>query len=184
MRHVFEHREEARAKGQRAAADIRRSHSARKAGREMRDRLARVRALTPASERDASIDRLADRVAAGPRDGTRRRLPRRLLRSVLLRLMKPFTTFQRDVNAETVNALRHLTQQLEPVRAEQLRAETERLRQTRETEPLVHARMGVRELELPTEPSAQGDVFVIRNLLDAGMTIGDTNGHGNGSPVT
>jgi glycosyltransferase involved in cell wall biosynthesis len=132
MRHVFEHRDEARATGQRAAADIRRTHSARKAGEVMRDRLASVPAPTRALESDASIERLADRVAAGPRDRTQRGFARRLLRLVSLRLMKPFTVFQRDVNAETVDALRLLSQQLESVRAEQLYAEAERLRQARE----------------------------------------------------
>jgi glycosyltransferase involved in cell wall biosynthesis len=211
MRHVFEHREEARAKGQRAAADIRHSHSARRAGQVMRDRLARVQA--PASEHDALLDRLADRVSAGPRDRTHRHFARRLLRSLLLRLMKPFSAFQRDVNSETVEVLRDLAQQLEAVRAEQLRAESERLRQARngaraselrpwsppaperidelavavertaipDVAPTLHARNGTREPERPANGSGEDDILVTRNLLDAAMAIGDTNGHGNGT---
>jgi hypothetical protein len=190
MRHVFEHRDEARAKGRRAAAEIRRSHSARKAGQEMRDRLARVRAPTSVSEHDASIDRLVDRVAAGPRDRTRRSFARRLLRSLLLRLMKPFTAFQRDVNAETVSALRHLAQQVETVRAEQLRAETERLRETREAARKPDVRRlspvtvePIAERAAAVERSARSDFFVIRDFPDAGMAIGETNGHDDVSPV-
>jgi hypothetical protein len=215
MRHVFERREEARAKGQRAAADIRRSHSARKAGQEMRDRLAHVRVPAPASEHDVLIDRLADRVAAGPRDGTRRGFVRRHLRSLLLRVMKPFTVFQRDVNADAVNALRQLAEELETVRAQQLRAETERLRQARgaarqpdvrrrppapvepigelkiaveragspDVAPMLHARNGVCELEPPATPNGGSEIFAMSNLLDAGVAIGDTNGHDDGSAV-
>ncbi len=132
MRHVFEHPQEARERGRRAAADIRRSHSPRNAGLQMRDRLARVRQPDPAEDRWAVVDRIASRVEGGPRDGRRRRLPRRLARRLLLRLIKPFTVYQRDVDVHAVDALRELAQHVETLRAEQLRSETERLRQARQ----------------------------------------------------
>jgi hypothetical protein len=119
MRQVFDRRDEARAKGRRAAADIRRTHSARRAGQEMRDRLARVTPPPPAPGHDPLIDRLDGRVAAGP--VAQRGRVRHLLRSLVLRLIKPFTAYQVDVNTDTVNALRHLAQQVETMRAEQLR---------------------------------------------------------------
>jgi hypothetical protein len=70
------------------------------------------------------------------------------LRGLLLRLMKPFAAFQHDVNAEMVSAVRHLAAQLETLRAEQLRAETERLRQAREVEMAPMAAI-VRQLSPP-----------------------------------
>jgi glycosyltransferase involved in cell wall biosynthesis len=133
MRHVFEHRQQAREKGRRAAADIRRCPSPRGAGLAMRARLARVRQDEPAEDRWASIDRIGSRVEGGPRDGRRRSFPRHLLRRLLLRLMKPFTAYQRDVNVQAVEALRRLAQEVETLGAEQLRAETERLRRARAT---------------------------------------------------
>ena len=191
MRHVFEHRAEARAIGRRAAADIRRSHSPRKAGREMRDRLARVHAPGPAPELDALVERLAGRVAAGPQ--TRPSLPRRLLRDLVLRLMRPFTAHQRDVDDAAVDALRHLAHEVEALRAEQLRAETVRLRQAREAAdvrrgPEAAEHMGDptagdpapairawRATPAPAEPSLHGDVLVVP-IPEAGMA----NGNGNG----
>jgi hypothetical protein len=129
MRHVFEDRVEASARGRRAATDIRRTHSPGKAGREMHDRLARLQTPAPTPEVDAVIDRLACRLEAGTQ--AQRSFPRRLLRDLVLRLMKPFTAFQREANEEALDALRHLAAQLEATRAEQLRAQTERLRDAR-----------------------------------------------------
>ena len=43
MRHVFEHPDEARARGERARADLRERHSPEAAGKVMRARLERVR---------------------------------------------------------------------------------------------------------------------------------------------
>jgi hypothetical protein len=200
MRHVFEHRQQARERGRRAAADIRRSHSPRGAGLEMRDRLARVRQNEPAEDRWASIDRIESRVEGGPRDGRRRSFPRDLLRRSLLRLMKPFTAYQRDVNAQAVELLRHLAQEVETLGAEQLRAETERLRRARAAaqEPDLRrqlaraferidelastvarsaAQMEARELERPADPSAERDVFVITRFAGA-------DGNGEASPIT
>jgi glycosyltransferase involved in cell wall biosynthesis len=48
MRHVFEHRDEARARGQRAASDIRASHGLEAAGRAMRARLEALEEPLPA----------------------------------------------------------------------------------------------------------------------------------------
>jgi glycosyltransferase involved in cell wall biosynthesis len=161
MRHVFEHRQEARERGRRAAADIRRTHSSATAGRQMADRLARVRAPEPAAEQWAAVDRIASRVEGGPRAGRRRRLPRRLLRRFVLRVIKPFTAFQSDVNLYAVDTLRQLTQQVETLRAEQLRTETDRLRRARQTSQdpelrrqLAQALARIDELERSTIPGA------------------------------
>jgi glycosyltransferase involved in cell wall biosynthesis len=196
MRYVFDHREEARAKGKRGAADIRRTHSARKAGEAMRDRLAHVAPCAPGSECSASITQLASRVAAGPLDRTRRRPPRRILRGLVLRAMKPFTAFQTNVNAETVDVMRELAQELETVRAEQLRVETRRLREAREelrlappaerTSPPALDRIGELSAVVERRPSDDvvSELLVVRKLPDGETAIGDTNGHGEVASVT
>jgi glycosyltransferase involved in cell wall biosynthesis len=206
MRDVFEHRAAARAKGRRAAADIRRSHSPRKAGQEMRDRLARVQVPAPAPEADALIDRLAHRVAAGP--GEHRSFPRRLLRNLVLRLIRPFTAFQHDVDEAAIDALRHMAQQLEAVRADQLHAETVRLREAREAREAARApRLSAPAVEPirdptaaverpassdaapafdawrarpePDRPAAQSDVLVM-SVPEDGIAISTTTNHDEG----
>jgi len=141
----------------------------------MRDRLARARRPDPAEDRWAVVDGIASRVEGGPRDGRRRRLPRRLARRLLLRLIKPFTVYQRDVDVQAVNALRELAQHVETLRAEQLRSETERLRQARQAarEPdlrpqLARALERIDELTSIVEgPASTGVVPIRRAPMEA-----------------
>jgi len=119
MRRVFDRQDEARARGERAQADIRRTHSPEIAGKEMVERLLRVQ-LRPWAGRNAkahSLPRslnaewLYGKVNAGPSTGgPRSRLAplKRLARKLVLRLMKPYTVHQREVNRELVMALDRL----------------------------------------------------------------------------
>src|SRR5579884_2998231 len=146
MRHVFEHRDEARERGRRAATEIRRTHSPQAAGELMLDRLerARDRAIRDGRrcfvESPAAVERLADRGSHGPRDRTDRGFARRAIRRSALRLMKPFTAHQLEVNRETVETLRQLTENLETVAALQLRSDSAWLRAARSANEQVEVR--------------------------------------------
>lgn len=116
MRQVFENREEARRRGERAAADIRRTHGPEVAGTAMRSRLEAVLRFAI----------LGDRIRGGPvatggpsSSGTARRAARR----ALLRALRPATVHQSLVDEELVRALRGLEG-----RVAQLEAEVRRLR--------------------------------------------------------
>jgi glycosyltransferase involved in cell wall biosynthesis len=111
MREVFDQRERSVERGQRAAADIRRTHSAAAAGKIMADRLGHLRQRhgerLSASAPAPLGEILAHRVRLGPLDGPRTRLgaPRRALRRFLLRVLKPFTAYQQSINGEMASSL-------------------------------------------------------------------------------
>jgi glycosyltransferase involved in cell wall biosynthesis len=127
MRQVFEDRDRARALGTSAAESIRSTHSLQTAGEVLRRRLEAIRATGRA--------RIAgDRIGAHPR--ALAKLPMRIrqgplpaasgsgfaarvqLRRVILRVLKPFTSYQQSVNAEIVAALGELSRGIAEVRAE------------------------------------------------------------------
>jgi glycosyltransferase involved in cell wall biosynthesis/SAM-dependent methyltransferase len=113
MRHVFEHPEEAAARGARARADIRARHSLEVAGKVMTDRLARVAGgfvPGPRSGRMPGVfdpEPLRERVAHGPLTPRAARFgaPQRAARKALLRALKPYTAYERSVDGELIRGV-------------------------------------------------------------------------------
>ena len=113
MRHVVDHPEEARARGERARADIRARHSLEVAGTVMTDRLARVAGGFVPSARSGRMPGLFDpeplreRVAHGPLTprGARFGAPQRAARKALLRALKPYTAYERSVDGELIRGV-------------------------------------------------------------------------------
>jgi hypothetical protein len=118
MRGLFDDPERARRLGATAAADIRRTHSPSAAGQIMRRRLETIRAIgrprpgiDPARRRPA-LAVLPMRVRQGPiqvaRPGRAQAL-RGLARNAVLRLMRPYTTYQQSIDTMVVGALDDLS---------------------------------------------------------------------------
>ena len=113
MRHVVAHPEEARARGERARADIRARHSLAVAGQVMTDRLARVAGGFVPGPRSGRMPGLFDpaplreRVAHGPLTprGARFGAPQRAARKALLRALKPYTAYERSVDGELIRGV-------------------------------------------------------------------------------
>lgn len=113
MRHVVEHPEEARARGERARADLRAHHSLEAAGRVMTDRLARIAGGFVLSQRSARAPGMFDpeplraRVAKGPMTPRASRFgaPQRAARAALLRALKPYTAYERGVDGELIRGV-------------------------------------------------------------------------------
>ena len=112
MREVFDRPELALERGARAAKDIRRTHSRATAGAIMARRLDLLRErrdafLAPGSQPAPLAESLIRRVQTGPSTGARSRwgLPGKLFRRVLLRALKPYTTYQQNINADLARAL-------------------------------------------------------------------------------
>jgi glycosyltransferase involved in cell wall biosynthesis/SAM-dependent methyltransferase len=113
MRDVFDHPEQARARGARAQADIRERHSLEAAGKLMRDRLARVAIGFAPSPRahgmpgtfDAAP--LRERVSHGPLTPRAARFgkPQRAARKALLRALKPYSAYERSIDVELIRSL-------------------------------------------------------------------------------
>ena len=114
MRRVFTDREEAAAKGARAAADLRRTHSLHAAAATMSERLTAIRAQLPAPA-TAHADGVAaalGRLAASADDARRHRHGGSLPRRSLLRGLKPYTFHQDRVTDDLVAATAELDRRL------------------------------------------------------------------------
>jgi glycosyltransferase involved in cell wall biosynthesis/SAM-dependent methyltransferase len=130
MRHVYEHRDDARRVGERARADILSLHSPQARGAFIQSRLAairRQRAAAAGSARQTSLtDEAAPVVAAGPPDEASaprgplheaaqlvaappplgsRHAPIRLLQRILLRILRPLLNHERSVGAKLVETM-------------------------------------------------------------------------------
>jgi glycosyltransferase involved in cell wall biosynthesis len=118
MRHVFEHPEDAARRAERAASDIRTRFSAEAAGRAMGARLERIAARLQGSDAaglgvaldDASLERLHRLVLRGGTPERRSRFgkPGGAVRRLVLRLMRPYTAYQQQVNVAVERALSSL----------------------------------------------------------------------------
>lgn len=132
LRRVFEDREEAAARGARAAADIRERYSAAAAGTVMRGRLEHIAPRVPADPEpapDGTLDvtgitetRRLLRRGVGPDRPSRFGKPGAAARRFALRAMKPYTAYQHQVNASVERSLSALASQAERTAA---RAEVE-----------------------------------------------------------
>jgi glycosyltransferase involved in cell wall biosynthesis/SAM-dependent methyltransferase len=140
MRAVFDDREQATARGERAAADIRRTHSPDAAGAKMKRRLDSVRerhGVPP--DPSAVVAQLRPRLSAGPVAPPHSRAGAfgPMLRRGALRLMKPFTAYQSTVDQEVVKSLEALDRGLRRIGQGQLRAESAELARERRSEKQV-----------------------------------------------
>ena len=119
MREVFEDQEEARRRGETAADDIRRSHSAATSGQGMEERLLRIRGTLPIDDFDptglarseaAAAQELVERGQTAAASSSRLRSAPR---AAVLRLMKPHTSYEQQVDRGVTAALGHLGHALE-----------------------------------------------------------------------
>jgi glycosyl transferase family 1 len=113
MREVFENPDEARARGARGAADIRRDHSPEEAGRIAEERLREI--WPEASKRAAGTGGTASQmqaarsaILAGPLERQDVRGVRKTARRALLRLLKPYAVHQRRADLLTIEAIDEL----------------------------------------------------------------------------
>lgn len=137
MREVFEDAEHANERGRYGADELRRTHSPEAAGEQMFRRLDSVRlqiaARSPAS---AVVGTLRHRLQSGPVAPPSSSLgalgpPSR---SAALRLMKPFTAYQRVVDDELLSSLETVDQRVARVGDAQQRSEAHELAQARRLE--------------------------------------------------
>ena len=127
MREVYENAGAARERALRGQADIRRTHSREAAGRSMARRLLRIqerwglRAAGLARDTRGTVDaRWRGGSAAGP-SPFRQRLsaPRNFVRNLVLRVIKPYTAFQRNVDEELLHSIQALDNGLQALAAGQ-----------------------------------------------------------------
>ena len=119
MREVFENSEQAVAKGQRAATDIRTTHSATAAAEIMSERLELLREryddrLVAGRRYLPVAGPLGERIRTGPPVGAPSRMGRagKLARRLVLRTSRPFTVHQQAVDLEITESLRALETRL------------------------------------------------------------------------
>lgn len=120
MRHVFDNPDEARQRGTRGAAEIRRTHSPEAAGRAMAKRLrwieARSNQDSPHTPRIArglrplNVEGIARRVEAGPTvaEGSRFRALGRFVRQTMLRLIWPSIAHQQAIDEQILGNIRQV----------------------------------------------------------------------------
>lgn len=178
MRRVFDEPEEARARGARAAHDIRAQFSAQAAGQVMADRLARIvgrierPAVTPSARRH--LEDVRGLVARAGRPDRRSRFgkPGGAARRALLRAMRPYTAYQQQVNealeqavsASVEEASRRLDRRLaeqQTVAFAQLRRHTEQIRDV----AAVSAKLGA-EIAAERQAREHGDAAPARLVAE------------------
>jgi 2-polyprenyl-3-methyl-5-hydroxy-6-metoxy-1,4-benzoquinol methylase/glycosyltransferase involved in cell wall biosynthesis len=142
MRRVFTDREEAAAKGRRAAADLRRTHSVEAAAASMATRLEAVRTMLPAAPGEAAPTGLEALAAQARRFRSGGSLPRR----ALLRALRPYTFHQDRVTDELVDATADLDRRVAETQLRATVAQAGRLAEERRlrrlaTEGLLEARV-------------------------------------------
>ncbi len=126
MRGLFDDRDAASALGRTAASEIRRTHSPQAAGEIMQLRLEAIRATgkvrpTHRSLRlqSPSLAALPLRLRQGPEGaGTPAGSARGTLRKAILRVMRPFTSYQQAFNADVTSAMKELSSGLGDARKE------------------------------------------------------------------
>ena len=146
MRLVFEDRDASVALGERAAEDIRRTHSPAVVGELMNDRLEHLR-LHPTLRHAAGgangwaplvVTTLARRVQRGPAPGssTTAGPVGRTARRGVLRVLRPFTAYQETVNAEVTRSLGSVGDEVEGLRERLVRSNAKILAELRSRERL------------------------------------------------
>ncbi len=154
MREVFEHRDAAAAVGDRAAADIRATHSPEAAGTVMEERLVEIAENSESAERAtgrrAAVDRASELLQHGPENGRPAgQGTRASARRLMLRAIRPFVSYQRRVDEQLVASIEELHGL-----GEELAEQSRRGRDTVEQQALVRAS----ELAASRRPSEQTEV--------------------------
>ena len=113
MREVFEHPEEAQRRGRKAASDIRATHAPEVAGHAMAERLRVLAASRPrrAPPRNRiRTEAVRELIRSGPVPPPRPRFgaPQRIARRLLLRLLKPVTAHQAQIDGNLLAAIEAL----------------------------------------------------------------------------
>ncbi|MEA2220495.1 MAG: hypothetical protein QOJ35_3121, partial [Solirubrobacteraceae bacterium] len=175
MREVYEDREEAKQRAQRAHADIRRTHSVDVSGRKMVQRLTTIarRAAGGNSglEAPAALERAEradEALTAGPGAGASHHgRGGRLARRVALRLMRPHTSHQARIDRDVLDALQAIGRDVRALGERSVGLEALALRGLRDVE---HRLRGLVEPELAAGASRTDDlarqVTAIRAALD------------------
>ena len=139
MREIFEDPTAARGRGLRGQAELRRTHSREAAGRSMAARLLRIqerwglRAAGLARDTRGIVDalKLGRVISRGPEPAFGKALsrPRNAARELVLRVIKPYSAYQRNVNEDLLHAIKALDDGLQALAAGQarLRPQVERL---------------------------------------------------------
>jgi hypothetical protein len=151
MRRVFEDPTAARQLGERAAADIRRTHSPEAVGQLLSDRLELIRAngrvrprRWPTPQGSQLLAGLPAYVRGGPVLSARGRV-RRFLREATLRAMRPYTSYQQDINIHMVGAIHDVSDEVGNARRESAVELSRVLRELRQTSELRSVRGQVEE---------------------------------------
>lgn len=125
LRHVFEHRDEAAAKGAKGREDVRAVHSPDAVGRVLRARLERIASRLPETAAGEPVagpaaDEAKRLVARGSMPTRRSRFGKAGsgVRKGILRAIKPYTAYQEQVNRALQGTLDEQTRHLETLRAE------------------------------------------------------------------
>jgi glycosyltransferase involved in cell wall biosynthesis/2-polyprenyl-3-methyl-5-hydroxy-6-metoxy-1,4-benzoquinol methylase len=143
MRYVYEHQDEARAKGERARRDMREQHGPERTAAFLTGRLDEIRSarsapapLAPPDERP--LERAAEYLATGPRNplSAQSRVPvGRFARRLLFRVLRPYIVRHAEFDEAVLGSLRELDAGLRDLRREldaelqHARREDERLSQ-------------------------------------------------------
>jgi glycosyltransferase involved in cell wall biosynthesis len=144
MRRVFDDRQFAADLGVRAAQSIRATHSPFAAGAVMLERLEEIRAereswqtggVTPRWAR--AVKSLRRRVEAGARNFTPRSMMRRTAREGLLRVMRPYTSYQEGINGDVSRSLDLLGAEADRTRVRLAKSNAAVLAKLRQQEPLL-----------------------------------------------
>ncbi len=127
MRQVFDDPGAAGHLGERAAADIRTTHSPAAAGEVLAQRLESIRAtgrprapVWSSYARSPALATLPRKIRQGPSQPSRQR-GRDLVRRTALRAMRPFSAYQQDINRQVADAMSELGQSLGDVRRDAAR---------------------------------------------------------------
>ena len=141
LKQLSQDRATAQRLGSRAATDIRDSHSPRATGEAVSRRLESIRSTgrprrprEAAGERPPALAQVARRLQGGIDGGITREGLRKVARTGLLRLIRPFTAYQHMVDAELLTALDEVNQKITELRREMRGEQAELLAELRRRE--------------------------------------------------
>jgi hypothetical protein len=151
MRRVVDDRAAAARLGANAAEAIRRTHSPEAVGELLASRIELIRAngrvrprYWPTRQRSKLLAGLPAYIRSGPVLSARGRI-REFAREMTLRAMRPYTTFQQDINLHMVGAIHDVSDEVGAARRESAIALSRVLREFRETAELGSVRVQVEE---------------------------------------
>ncbi len=166
MREVFDDQEGARARGARAAASIRETHSAAAAGEQLKQRLDWIYTYTaiapPASLVEPWLSETVERGPIAPAHSAAGPLGPKL-REAVLRLVKPLSAYQHTVNQQILKSVEAIDRDMTLVRDAQRRADASEL---------AHDRAALREISDLRE-DLSGGVAGLRRDIDKYAALHD-----------